>query len=52
MRLVWLVFPRRRTVEVWRLDGSRTELREADTLDGEDVVPGFAIQVGEIFADW
>jgi Uma2 family endonuclease len=50
--LVWILYPRPRTVEVWRADGSRTDLAADATLDGEDVVPGFSLPVGEIFADW
>jgi len=50
-RLVWVVNPRRRTVTVYR-PGTRADiLREADQLTGEEVIPGFACQVGELFAD-
>jgi Uma2 family endonuclease len=51
-RLVWIVYPRRRSVEIWRADGSRVDLREGETLSGEDVVPGFTLPVADIFADW
>ena len=50
--LVWIIYPRRRGVEVWRADGSRVELPATATLSGEDVVPGFELPVAEIFADW
>jgi Uma2 family endonuclease len=50
--LVWIIYPRRRSVEVWRADGSRVDLPATATLSGEDVAPGFELPVAEIFADW
>lgn len=50
--LIWIVYPRRRSVEVWRADGSRLDLPASGTLSGEDVVAGFELPVVEIFADW
>jgi len=47
-RLVWLVFPEKRIIEVY----SATEeqiLTESDTLMGGDVLPGFSIPVRSIF---
>jgi Uma2 family endonuclease len=49
VRLVWVVNPQTRTVEVHRAHGSGTILREQDDLDGEDVLPGFRCQVKELF---
>ncbi len=48
-RLVWVVRPRQRTVTVYRPDGSARVLRETDTLDGEDVVPGFSLSLQTLF---
>ena len=48
-RLVWVVDPARRLARVYRHDGSETLLTEAESLDGEDVVPGFTCPLGEIF---
>lgn len=48
-RLVWLVDPALRTVTIHRPDGSARVLREDETLEGEDVLDGFAVRVGEIF---
>lgn len=48
---VWLVDPRARTVTVVRSDGSARILREHETLDGEDVLPGFSVSLSEIFED-
>ena len=45
---VWLVDPRRRTVEVVRADGVRMLLHESDELV-DDTVPGFHVRVSEIF---
>ena len=47
-RMVWLVHPATRTVEVHTPSGATT-FREDDTLSGGDVLPGFQIRVGDIF---
>lgn len=47
--LVWLVDPDRLTITVFRPDATIEVLREGDTLDGGDVLPGFSIPVAEIF---
>ena len=48
-RMVIVVNPRNRTVQVHTSDGV-TELAEADTLDGGDVVPGWTMAVADIFS--
>ena len=48
-RSVWLVNPRRRTVEVISSTGERRILHESDELV-DDTVPGFRVKVSEIFA--
>ncbi|MGE3855227.1 MAG: Uma2 family endonuclease [Planctomycetota bacterium] len=48
-RLVWLIDPERRLVEVHRNDASPLTLTESDALQGGDVLPGFSIGVAEIF---
>jgi Uma2 family endonuclease len=48
VRLVWVVWPEARTVDVWREAGT-TSLSEGDTLDGGDVLPGLAIPVRDLF---
>ena len=50
-RLVWLVAPQARTVTVYRADSSARLLREQDTLDGEDVLPGLAIPLATMFGE-
>jgi len=46
--LVWIVYPRTRTVEVHTRSGAAT-LESDDILSGGDVLPGFEITVGDIF---
>ena len=48
-RLVWVVSPRLLTVTVYRSLTDIKILTVNDTLDGEDVVPGFRFPVNEIF---
>jgi Uma2 family endonuclease len=48
-RSVWLVNPRKRTVEVISTTGERKLLHETDELVDE-TVPGFRVAVSEIFA--
>jgi Uma2 family endonuclease len=50
VRLVWVVNPQSRTIEVHRIGGQGTILRESDELEGEDVLPGFHTQVKELFS--
>jgi Uma2 family endonuclease len=49
VRLVWVVHPQSRTVEVHHAQGAGTVLREEDELDGEDVLPDFRCRVGDLF---
>ena len=49
-RLVWIVWPRWQRVDVWHPgDENPTTLTLEDTLDGEDVVPGFTYAVADLF---
>jgi Uma2 family endonuclease len=50
-RLVWLVYPNYRLIEVYRADADVEILGEEDTLTGGDVLPGFELSVREVFAD-
>jgi Uma2 family endonuclease len=49
--LIWLVDPDQMTVTVIATGMSTKVLETEDTLDGGDVLPGFAVKVAEIFAD-
>jgi Uma2 family endonuclease len=48
-RLVWIVWPDTRTVTTYDIHGSISELRSEDTLDGGEVLPGFAVNVARLF---
>lgn len=48
-RLVWVLYPRTCSVVVYQLSGAAQTLRAGDMLDGEEVLPGFSIRVGELF---
>ena len=47
-RLVWVIDPARRRARIYRPDGSEAALGEIDSLDGEDVVPGFTCALAEV----
>lgn len=47
--LIWVVDPVRRTVMIVASDSPVRWLREADTLDGGEVLPGFSCGVAELF---
>jgi Uma2 family endonuclease len=51
-RLVWMIYPKTRTVEVFEQlqDQPTRVLTEAEVLDGGAVLPGFTIAVSEIFS--
>jgi Uma2 family endonuclease len=48
-RLVWIIDPIEQTVAVHRSAKQATVLNSADTLNGEDVLPGFRVLVATIF---
>ena len=50
VRLVWIVHPASRTIDVHRPDAGLTTLTERDRLGGEDVLPGFSCAVAAVFA--
>ena len=49
VRLVWVVHPETRTVDVYRPDGDAATLSGQDVLDGLDVLPGFTCDVSAVF---
>jgi Uma2 family endonuclease len=49
-KLVWLVYPDKRLVEVYRQGADSDLLTGDDTLQGADVLPNFTLPVDEIFA--
>lgn len=48
-RLVWLIFPDQRQIEIHTSDSAVKTLNRDDILDGGAVLPGFSIPVKEIF---
>jgi Uma2 family endonuclease len=51
VRLIWIVWPDSRTVDVWRAgEDIGTPFTEDDDLTGENVLPGLTIAVRDIFA--
>lgn len=49
VRLVWVIDPdKRRAVEYRSLSEAR-EIGPADSVDGEDVLPGFSCRLAELF---
>lgn len=51
VRRVWVVYPDERLVYVFRSARENRMLGDGDELDGEDVLPGFRMPVGELFED-
>jgi len=51
-RLVWIVWPKRRQIDVWRPGDTKPSqtLGVGDTLAGGDVPAGFTCPVAELFA--
>ncbi|MDY3560631.1 Uma2 family endonuclease, partial [Gemmata sp. JC673] len=49
VKLIWVISPETRTVLVRRADGTCVELDETGTLSGENVLPGFACPVADLF---
>jgi len=50
VRLLWIVDPEMQTVTVHRSPVDLRVLTSADTLSGEDVIPGFSCPIAELFA--
>ena len=47
--LIWIVEPARRSIQMYRNDGTVALLRASDTLANEPALPGFSMRVGDIF---
>ena len=49
VRLVWVVHPETRTIDVHRADHAVATLSDQNSLDGLDVLPGFTCEVSAVF---
>jgi Uma2 family endonuclease len=49
IRLIWVVYPKPRTVYAYRPDGRVIRLNDSQELSGEDVVPGFTCRIADLF---
>lgn len=50
IRLGWLIDPKTRTVEIYRPSQSKEVLQSPQSLSGEDILPGFVLDLQPIFA--
>ena len=50
VRLVWYVDPRTKTAKAYTAEDQCVELSEEDSLTGGEVLPGFELPLGELFA--
>lgn len=50
VKLVWYLYPQTKTVDVYRARDVRLTLAATDSLDGDDVLPGFCVPVSSLFA--
>jgi len=50
-RVVWVINPDERSVVVYRQPQPDRLLKMTDSLDGEEVIPGFTLPVAELFAE-
>ncbi len=51
-RLAWLINPEDESAEVCHSPTNRRLVGPGGVLDGGEVVPGFQLQLAELFADW
>ncbi len=48
-KLVWIVYPKRKMVVIYRSNNTVGFLYENDVLDGEDVIPDFRLPLEKVF---
>jgi Uma2 family endonuclease len=48
---VWVVDPQRQHVMIWQSERAILDLEPGDTLDGGDVLPGFALPISDLFPE-
>lgn len=52
VRLVWEIDPRLRTARTYTSESAFADLTAADSLDGGSVLPGFALPLAQLFAEF
>lgn len=50
-RLVWIVYPKRKVIIVYRPNNTVSFLHETDELSGEDVLPNFRLPLEKLFGN-
>lgn len=51
VKLLWIIYPRTRSIWILHRDGTAARLGETHELSGEDVIPGFTCPIRTLFAD-
>ena len=49
VKLIWVINPETRTLQVYYPDGTSRRLHEADEVSGDNVIPGFRCSVATLF---
>lgn len=49
VQLVWVVYPDNRMISIYRANRTWESVQFEDSLDGEDVLPGFSLPLSELF---
>src|SRR5262249_50745055 len=49
--VVWEIEPETRKATVYKPDGTEIHLTQSDRLDGGEVLPGFSLELSELFAE-
>ena len=50
VRLVWLIYPKKETAEAYTDPDTKTIIGKNGSLDGSDVLPGFALSLKDLFS--
>jgi Uma2 family endonuclease len=50
VQLVWLIYPKTESAEVFHRPDAKTSVAKGGTLDGEDIMPGFTLSLADVFA--
>lgn len=49
--LVWIIYPKKKGVVVYRKNNTVSFLHETDNLDGEETLPGFTLSLEKLFGN-